>query len=565
MMNDENIFIEQAEYINTELFQKWNIEHPDEKIIIKKLSQGGAKLITGPRGCGKTTLMLKTYYRLSSSKKKSTFAVYVNFKASLKIEPLYKKNTNASYWFNQWLLFKIYQGLYMSLIDMNINECDYLLFSKAKIDETVNKIEIGLTDKINTESILTISILEDEIKKILSHIDKNHCVLLLDDAAHAFSDEQQYDFFEFFRQIKSRVISPKAAIYPGITNFSSTFHIGHDAEEIDVWIKPELNNYVEFMLQILRKRLPETVFNKLYEDIDLLQIICYASFGIPRALLNIVRNLYKDKSDNDIELFEVNFTRRTILDAIYITYSQTMNIFLSLKRKLPVYEKFIISGERIFIRMIDEIKEFNKNKSLESQSVTIAIRKPLPAELSKVLGFYQYAGLIMHKKELSKGEKGVFELYTLHYAAMIERNAFLGKKSIKSMDLAIALRKRDAHSFKRIISSKLIGSEDIQSVFPLSLPPCPICGTPRASEHTKFCGTCGNQLKSASIFEQLVANDISELPLTTKRVMSIKKHSRIKTIKDILMDIDNRELRGVPQIGPYWAKKIYSYAEEYIG
>jgi hypothetical protein len=30
--------------------------------------------------------------------------VYVNFKASLKLEPLYRVNANAVYWFNQWLL-----------------------------------------------------------------------------------------------------------------------------------------------------------------------------------------------------------------------------------------------------------------------------------------------------------------------------------------------------------------------------------------------------------------------------------------------------------------------------
>lgn len=564
-MNDENIFIEQAEYLDNDLFQKWNIEHPDEKIIMKKLSQGGAKLITGPRGCGKTTLMLKTYYNLCTKKNCITIPIYVNFKTSLKIEPLYRKNINASYWFNQWLLLKIYQGLYKTLNDIRVNPPTDLLLNKEQIDDVVNKIELGFTEKINTDVMLTIAMLEEEIKKVFLVTNKSHCVLLLDDAAHAFSVEQQYDFFEFFRQIKSRVISPKAAIYPGITNFSSNFHIGHDAEEIDVWIKPEISNYVEFMLQILERRLPKFVYSKLVEDLDLLYIICYSSFGIPRALLNMVRTLYKDKSSNGIESYEIKFTRTAVMSAINQTFIQVMNIFLSLKEKLPIYDKFITTGEEIFIKMVDEIKEYNKEKSLDSQGVTIAIKKPLPSELSKVIEFFQYAGLVMYKKELSKGEKGIFELYDIHYAALVERNAFMGKKSIKSMDLAIGLRKRSAHSFKRITSNILLGTDEIKSIFPLSLPPCPKCGTPRASEHTKFCGECGSPLKTASIFEELVSNDIDKLPLTMKRVQSIKKYSRIRTIKDILMDNDNRELRGVPQIGPYWADKIYSYAEEYIG
>jgi len=48
------VFVEQAEYIQPEDFGKWGVAHPQENAIIKKLISPGAKLITGPRGCGKT-------------------------------------------------------------------------------------------------------------------------------------------------------------------------------------------------------------------------------------------------------------------------------------------------------------------------------------------------------------------------------------------------------------------------------------------------------------------------------------------------------------------------------
>ena len=92
-MIDHDLYVEQAEYIDDKSFQKWNIQHPDEKLIINKLSQGGAKLIVGPRGCGKTTLMLKAYNKLCSSSNSKTFAIYVNFKSSLKLEPFYNKDS----------------------------------------------------------------------------------------------------------------------------------------------------------------------------------------------------------------------------------------------------------------------------------------------------------------------------------------------------------------------------------------------------------------------------------------------------------------------------------------
>lgn len=79
------VFVEQAEYINHADFNRWVVEHPREESIIKKLISPGAKLITGPRGCGKTTLLLKSLYE---APEKNVLAVYVNFKTSLKMEPL---------------------------------------------------------------------------------------------------------------------------------------------------------------------------------------------------------------------------------------------------------------------------------------------------------------------------------------------------------------------------------------------------------------------------------------------------------------------------------------------
>jgi hypothetical protein len=75
---------------------------------------------------------------------------------------------------------------------------------------------------------------------------------------------------------------------------------------------------------------------------------------------------------------------------------------------------------------------------------------------------------------------------------------------------------------------------------------------------------CGAKLKDTSIFEDIVSQDIKCLPITEGRADSIKQSSKIRKIKDILMDYDNKELRKVNMIGPVWAKKIRSYAEEFI-
>ena len=556
---DEKVFTEQAEYIDNANLENWHIEHPNERLIMKKLCQGGAKLLTGPRGCGKTTLLLKAYNEMRH--RKDVFSVYVNFKTSLKIEPLYRKNTNGSYWFNQWLFLKIYKGILKSLRDYEIADSIDLVFNEKDIDSYINKIELGIVDEISTANeLLSISILEDEIKKILSVRGMSSCVLLLDDAAHAFSKEQQYDFFEFFRNIKSREISPKAAIYPGVTNFSASFHVGHDAEEINVWIKVTDDDYIEFMTKLLQKRFPAEIFLQLTKDKDLLNLICYSSFGIPRALLNIVHNLWKEKKS-----VEIDCSRNSILKSIRQVNGLFMNIYKSLEEQLPIYKEFVKKGDGIYETLLESLKQYNKEKDFFNQAVEVGIKKPIPVELDKVFNFLQYAGLLMYARELSRGENGRYAIYIINYGFLIEKNVFGGRTNIKNVELATALKTRNMHEYKRFTVESLLGEGDIRDIFPFSLPPCPKCHTPRISADTKFCSECGEKLVTPSLFEGLVNNDISILPLTPSRVETIKQSSKIRTIRDILMDTDHKELRSVPGVGPYWTNKISSYAEEYIG
>jgi energy-coupling factor transporter ATP-binding protein EcfA2 len=562
---EQNIFVEQAEYLDQDSFQAWTTEHPDEEIILRKLSQTGAKLVTGPRGSGKTTLLLKAYYRMLSNRQGGALPIYVNFKSSLKLEPLYKSNANAIYWFNQWLLLKIYQGILTTLSVLRPKVSVSLKFSKQEVDRFTGQLELGHIDLNYADNLgLDISSLEDDIGKILSIVGKTRCVLLLDDAAHAFSPEQQRDFFDFFRQVKSQTISPKAAIYPGVTIYSSTFHVGHDAEEIDIWLKPFSNSYIPFLLALLERRLPIEIFDSLKNDLNLLRLLCYGSFGMPRALLNMVRSFYRDSPSSNTETFQVIFNRAVALKAIKDVFDNTMNVYRSLQVKLPLYTSFITTGEHLYTRALEAVKIYNRGKPVDRQSVIIAIQRPLPAELTKVLGFFQYSGLLMPRGELSRGEKGVFELYAIHYAALIERNALLGKSAVSIAEYVEALEKRHPHEFTRVNPRTLVGTNDFAEAFPLSLPPCQVCHTPRVSEAAKFCLHCGSQLKSISAFESIVSREIKELPLTPRRVQTIRQNSKIRTIKDILIDHDNRELRSVPYVGPYWAKRIYAYAEEYI-
>lgn len=559
-MIDSEAFTEQAEYLPTESFAKWSIQHHDEASIIKRLTQGGAKLITGPRGCGKTTLMLKAYARLIESDKDAALPVYVNFKSSLKLEPLYRNNPNAAYWFNQWLLLKVLKGLCNTAENMGFPLPPNLV-SLAQTGNSIGMLELGKIESIESDT-LTISTLRKIIDGCLISAGRKRCVLLLDDAGHAFSSDQQHDFFEFFREVKSKSVAPKAAIYPGVTSFSSSFHVGHDAEEIDVWFRPSDPDYLEFMHSLLRSRFGDSVYDQLAAQEHILNIICFAAYGIPRALLNMISPILGD--DEESSKTKAALDLKSALKVIKTNYDTTFKIYDSLKYKLPMYRNFVDTGTKFFERCIAIVKDFNRGDAISRQSSTIAIRRPLSSELTKVVGFFQYAGLLSPAGVSSRGDKGVYELYELHYSAIIDRNVFFSSRGVNPKNYSMAFVSRPNHHYPRFTEKSLLDVADYSEAFSLALPPCEVCGTPRFSDEAKFCMNCGAKLKDASIFENIVQQDISKLPITESRAQNIKSNSRIRTIKDILMDEDNKELRSVKMVGPVWVKRIRSYAEEFI-
>lgn len=563
-MIDLEIFTEQAEYISDPLFKKWAVSHKNESSVIKKLCHGGAKLITGPRGCGKTTLMLKAYNKLIRSKRSAALPIYVNFKSSLKLEPLYKNNANAAYWFNQWLLLKVLQGLQESLNDMG---CVTTLFDAVpfEIDKTISFLEMGRVDLVEGVGFhLTISKTEQIINESIDMVGKSRCSLLLDDAGHAFSSEQQHDFFEFFREIKTKVISPKAAIYPGVTSYSSSFHVGHDAEEIDVWIRPSSSGYLEFMRSILKSRLNDDVYDQLNGNSNLMDLMCFAAYGIPRSLLNMISCFCKEEDESSNDTRPLKLENKKVLKAVKDNFDKTYQIYDSLKLKLPMYQYFVDAGAVFYERCLILNKEFNKGGRVNRQSSIIAIKRPISSELSKVIGFFQYAGLLAHGGISSRGGKGVYELYELHYSALIVRNVFFSSRGISVENYCLAFKNRPNHHYPRHTEESILKSDQASDLFTLALPPCEVCRTPRLSSEAKFCTNCGAKLKDASIFENIINQDIENLPITQGRSNSIKESSKILIVKDILMDHDNHELRSVHMIGPIWAKRIRSYAEEFI-
>jgi hypothetical protein len=382
--------------------------------------------------------------------------------------------------------------------------------------------------------------------------------LLLDDAAHAFSAEQQREFFEVFREIRSRNVACKAAVYPGITSYSPNFHVGHEAELVDVWLDPDSEEYLGLMKQIVKQRLPNDMFRVLNENPLIIDYLACAATGLPRSFLVMVSSVLHVDSGT------VSSIKRRDADNTVSANSQSIQqLFCSLAKKLPRYSNFVEVGQELIGRMSELLRTFNANRPQLKKAVVIGIHSPLDQELQRILGLLEYAGIVRNFGTISRGVKGVFQRYRLHYSIVLDENCLnLGQN--RAIDNVVAsIRSRDAHAFARGRGTTLLG-EDYQAKCILDLAPCPKCNAPRLSDDARFCMKCGTQLVDTSVYERLLNTSIDELPLTERRIATIKSNSPIRTVQDILVDEESTLIRGVPGIGPVWAARIRTLAEEYV-
>ena len=238
-------------------------------------------------------------------------------------------------------------------------------------------------------------------------------------------------------------------------------------------------------------------------------------------------------------------------------------IFDALAAKLPRFTKFIAEGQNLQSSITHVLRNFNKVQELLKKAVTIAISEPLAPELQRILQFLEYAGAVRRMDPVSRGVKGRFQRFAIHYGILLETNSLFLGKSYSLEDAIRALTTRDAHAFARTTAQSLLGN-DFQGRCTLDLAPCQQCKAPRPAEDARFCVKCGAALQDVSVYEELLQAPIDRLPLTPHKIQGLQTHTSIRTIQDILLDEETREVRRVPYVGPVWAARIRNAAEEYV-
>lgn len=547
-----NLFEERAENLSQEELRGWTVLSEVERQIVGKLTGPGAKLISGPRGSGKSTLLKFAYFELTKSR--AALPIYVNYSKALALEPLFHTHADALILFRQWVLAKILFGLRETLKLWGFVEDTGTASEIDRATSYIQSLETGVIPSGDAIS-LTPSSLSIRLQTFAEANSLPRTVLLLDDAAHAFSVKQQREFFEVFRELRSREIAAKAAIYPGVTSFSPSFQIGHEAEVVEAWFRPDRPNYLATMRQIANARFADFVA-KLGEDADeYIAVLALAAFGLPRGFVGLI-------SDVDDATSTLSGIRRHILNSIETHADVVRTVFTNVADRLPRFKNYIEVGKKFETAARGSIRQFNRNKLIARKTGTIGLAEPIPDEFDRVLRFMEYAGLIRRIEDLSKGVKGNYRRYLLHYACLISGNALYLGKNYKIEQIVKALHLPKAHVLVKARAQTLLGANFLQNCT-LALPPCPRCGTQRVSEDQKFCMSCGNELRAASVYLELLKADVSKLPLPPKKIQALQNGGVYK-VQQILTDEKQRFRKPGTWIGPVWAKRITTVAEEFV-
>lgn len=550
-----NVFEERAEYLSRVDLQQWTEVTPDSRKALAKLKAPGAKLLTGPRGSGKSTLLRAAYFDLIEGQQ--VLPIYVNYARSLALEPLFHHNANALAVFRQWVLMKIVIDASKAFEEVGAEMPSDLADLSKDAAAYVEALAVS-TDPPALARPVSPAAMVQMLERWARTMGRKRVVLLLDDAAHAFSPQQQREFFEIFRELRSSKVAPKAAVYPGITSYSPFMHVGHEAELIEAWTRPDSDDYLRIMRSLVARRLPPALVERLDGREDLVDLLALASFGLPRGFLVMLSQLLGVEEDEDTVP-----TVKAADAAVATQASSVRGIFSSLAVKMPRYKRFVDVGSELERAMSRSLATFNRTREPAAKGVIVGLADPLSPELTKVLEMLEYAGLVRSAGTVSRGVKGVFNRYELHYAVVIVENALSLGKSASTSATVEALRTRDAHAFMRSRGTALLGA-DFAERCTLDLAPCQFCGTPRTSEVAQFCMKCGRPLSDASIYHELLKASIDQLPLTPKKLAGLLEHTSIRTVGDILLDDESKELRSVPYIGAIWSSRIHNYADEFV-
>lgn len=557
---------ERADHLELDAFSASTALTNDSEEWIRALTGPGAKLLVGPRGCGKTHLMRFAFTQCIADSE-LPLAVYINLNRYYTLEPLLRRRPDAMSTFYVWVLANVVVGCHESIAAFNaatttptVDIDELLEFNQNEVRDLIGAYEKNQPLSSELEAVasrLTIDRVKQLLIRSADAFKRRRVVLLLDDAALTLTPEYLSHFFDIYRAMKAARIAPKASVYPGTTEYGPNFHAGHEADTIFVWKRVTDQDYLPFMLDIGAKRFPDMA------DVpgDIRGLLAYAAFGVPRAFMTLVRSYLKNVKRHNTSQSTFNVTIEEFLE-------DRVREYLTLKDKKPQFSSIVEVGKRLFDRMIDAVFEANqllldeKTRQLYIGIDASGIKdKPY---VERMLLLLQEVGMVYAVSGVSHGDRD-YVRFVPHLAAVQSRRSF-SKRGGFSPASAIEMLARpdDKHPVRRSMSTLL--DADTLDGLGLDLPNCLNCQTKRV-EGAKYCFNCGEKLTDESTYDRLMLTTLADVPGLTQWQRDKLSNSQLmpKTVGEfIALQDPGTALRTIHRVGQVRAKTIIDAVQAFL-
>lgn len=388
-----NEFYLRTESIKQTEIKNLSVVNATDRSILGALKANEPCLLEGSRGTGKSFLMRLAELELEAEND-SYVTVFVPFNMSSLI------STEDNLQFYHWMLAKtlkyllhklrkkgcVVSSLTASLLSNDEND------TEAEVESSLKDMVGCFEDSYKGKITIDISALPDieDVKEAIQTICEDNgfdrIIFFFDEAAHVFRPEQQRQFFNLFKDLRSPYITCNAAIYPGVTHFGDSFEPIHDC----VYKKLERNisdpDYLQYFKDIVDKQSDDHLRSEIDRQRDLFNTLAISSGGNPRMLLRTIQDLPRFNSSN------VN----SVIKSFY--RSQIWSEHTDLGEKYKGHRSVIDWGrdflEKAVIPRVEEYNKLRKEKGLDESTIYFWIHKDAPEPVKESLRLLTYTGII---------------------------------------------------------------------------------------------------------------------------------------------------------------------------
>jgi hypothetical protein len=508
-----------------------SVVNSSDRNIIKALKSSEPCLLEGSRGTGKSFLMKVAELEIESESK-SSVAVFVSFNKSSLI------NTKDHLQFYHWMLAKTLKslvnklrknGILVSSVTANLLSND-ANNNNDEIESNLKNIVKIFEDSYKGNASLDISSLPDieDVKEAIESICEENYLdriyFFFDEAAHVFRPEQQRQFFNLFKDLRSPYITCNAAIYPGVTYFGDSFELTHDCTYKKLERNIKDSDYLQYFKDIVYKQADEHQRNEIDMQRDLFNTLAFASGGNPRMLLKTIQDLEKFSTINVNKLIK-SFYR----EQVWAEHTELGEKYKGHKNIIDWGRDFL---ENTVIPAIESYNNARKVKGVDEATIYFWIHKDVPEVIKEALRLLTYTGII---REIDKSVRATrSELgtrYEVKYGCILslesnphgESKDFLRSLSIKKFP---EFGKNHA-SYSKALEIISIDYDDIQ--YKISL-------------------------------RNMLEKSIDVLDLLTPWQKNKLKNAGIKTIEDLHSNTEESLIEKIYNVGPVRARLMKNTA-----